>query len=184
MEEKKRERVSIFIDGSNLYHNLKRNNIKISFEELIKILETKREVIAIFYYTAELDRNLDFKKYKNHQEFLEKLRKIPNFNVVLCNLKKVILENGMPDYTIKGDDVHLAVDLVSGAYENLYDVAIVVSGDEDFVPAIETARKNKKRVINAFFPKSSSYLLRNCCDGSINLKKVLDKKRSPNIAEP
>ncbi|MBS3099660.1 NYN domain-containing protein [Candidatus Pacearchaeota archaeon] len=52
--EKKQERASIFIDGSNLYHNLKRNNIKISFEEIIECLETKREIIGIFYYTAEL----------------------------------------------------------------------------------------------------------------------------------
>ena len=34
-EEEKKERVAIFIDGSNLYHNLKRNHIKISFEEII-----------------------------------------------------------------------------------------------------------------------------------------------------
>jgi len=167
------ERVAIFIDGSNLYHNLKRNHIKISFEELIKKIEAKREITDIFYYTAELDKKYDSQKYKEHHGFLEKLRKIPRFHVVLCNLKKIILDNGRFNYEIKGDDVHLAADLIKGSYENLYDVAIVVSGDEDFVPAIEIARANKKKVINAFFPKSSAYLLRNCCDGSINLKKTL-----------
>src|SRR3989344_3267948 len=178
------ERVSIFIDGGNLYHNLKRYKIKISFEELIKRLETKREVNDIYFYTAELDKDFDTEKYKRHHEFLENLRKIPKFHVVLCNLRKVVLKDGSLDYAIKGDDVHLASDLIKGAYENLYDVAIVVSGDEDFVPAIKIARARKKRVINAFFPKSSAYLLRNCCDGSINLKKALSKKRSPNTAKP
>jgi len=48
--------------------------------------------------------------------------------------------------------------------------------DADFIPAINLVRKNGKRVINAFFPKSSSYQLRNCCDGSINLRKALNKK--------
>ena len=67
----------------------------------------------------------------------------------------------------------MATDLIRGAYEDLYDVAIIVSGDEDFIPAIKLSQKNNKKVINAFFPKSSSYLLRNCCDGSINLKKAL-----------
>jgi len=66
----------------------------------------------------------------------------------------------------------------------LYDTAIIVSGDEDFVPAINIVRANGKRVINAFFPKSSAYRLRNCCDGSINLKRALSKKRSPNMAKP
>ena len=100
----------------------------------------------------------------------------PNFHVVLCNLRKVILPDGSFDFAIKGDDVYLATDLIKGSYEDLYDVAIIVSGDADFIPAINLVRKNGKKVINAFFPKSSSYQLRNCCDGSINLRKALNKK--------
>ncbi len=168
-----RERVAIFIDGSNLYHNLKRYKIKTNFENIIKKLERKREVIGVFYYTALLDRSFDEEKYEKHKRFLCNLRELPNFNVILCNLRKVVLENKKVDFVIKGDDVHLAVDLVSRAYDNLYDVAIIVSGDADFVPAIRIAQKKGKKVINAFFPKSSSYILRNCCNGSINLKKSL-----------
>jgi len=171
-----KQRVIIFIDGGNLYHNLKRYEIKIRFEELIRKLETKREVVKIFYYTALLDEAYDSERYALHKDFLDRLKQIPNFQVVLCNLKKIILKDGTADYQIKGDDVYLASDLIKGAYEDLYDVAIIVSGDEDFIPAIKLAQKNKKRVINAFFPKSSSYQLRDCCDGSINLKKSLSKK--------
>lgn len=167
------QRVAIFIDGSNLYHNLKRYNIKTTFEEIIKKVETKREIVDIFYYTALLDKSIDEKRYKDHKRFLDKINKISNFHVVLCNLRKVVLEDNFVDFTIKGDDVYLATDLIKGAYEDLYDVAIIVSGDADFIPAINLVKKNGKKVINAFFPKSSSYLLRNCCDGSINLKKVL-----------
>ena len=37
MTEKKQERISIFIDGSNLYHSLKvLKGVKIDFEKLIK----------------------------------------------------------------------------------------------------------------------------------------------------
>ncbi|MBM3247420.1 NYN domain-containing protein [Candidatus Pacearchaeota archaeon] len=178
------ERVCVFIDGSNLYNNLKKNKIKIPFEELMTLLEKKRKLINIFYYTAELDKSYNFKKYVEHHEFLEKLKKIPNFRVVLCNLKKVTFEDGSIKYQIKGDDVHLTVDLVGGAYENSYDVAIIVSGDEDFVPAIELVRAKGKKVINAFFPKSSAYRLRSCCDGSINLKKGLDEKKKSQYGEP
>jgi len=88
-DEIKKERASIFIDGSNLYHNLRRNHIRVSFEELIRRLEIKREVIDVFFYTAELDEEFDPKKYKDHHRFLEKIRKIPNFHVVLCNLRKL-----------------------------------------------------------------------------------------------
>ncbi len=168
-----KERVAIFIDGSNLYHNLKRYNIKTKFEEIIKKVETRREIVDVFYYTALLDKSIDENGYKKHKNFLDKIKKISNFNVVLCNLRKMILENGSVDFAIKGDDVYLATDLIKGSYENLYDVAIIISGDADFIPAIKLVQKNGKKVINVFFPKSSSYQLRNCCDGSINLRKAL-----------
>jgi len=64
-----KERVSIFIDGGNLYHNLKRCGIKTTFEELIKKLETKREVMNIFYYTALLDKDFNEKRYMKHKSF-------------------------------------------------------------------------------------------------------------------
>ena len=169
----KKERVAIFIDGSNLYHNLKRYGIKTNFEEIIKKVETKREIVNIFYYTALLDKSINENGYQKHKKFLDKIRKIKNFNIVLCNLRRMMLEDGKIDFAIKGDDVHLATDLIKGAYENLYDVAIIVSGDADFIPAIKLAQKNGKKVVNAFFPKSSSYQLRNCCNGSINLRKSL-----------
>ena len=56
MTEKQKERVAIFIDGSNLYNNLKRYKLKIKFEDLINKIETKRQVIDIFYYTALLEK--------------------------------------------------------------------------------------------------------------------------------
>ena len=179
-----KERVMIFIDGSNLYHNLKRCGIKTTFEKIIKKLETKREIVNIFYYSALLDKDFNEKRYTKHKKFLDKIKQIPNFNVVLCNLRKTILKDGSVNFTIKGDDIYLATDLIKGAFKDLYDVAIIVSGDallsvpqniwgKDFVPAIKVVQENGKKVINAFFPKSSSYLLRNCCDGSINLKRVL-----------
>ena len=63
------QRVAIFIDGSNLYHNLRRFDIKTRFEDIIKRIETKREIVDIFYYTALLDKSIDEKKYKDHKNF-------------------------------------------------------------------------------------------------------------------
>jgi uncharacterized LabA/DUF88 family protein len=168
-----KERVAIFIDGSNLYHNLKKYYIPLPFEEIIKRVEVKRKIVKILYYTALLDKEIDEEKYNKHLDFLNNIKKIPNFKIVLCRLRKIFLKDGSIEFKIKGDDVFLATDLIKGAYENLYDIAIVISGDADFIPAINLVRKKGKKVINAFFPKSSSYLLRKCCDGSINLRKVL-----------
>ena len=74
---------------------------------------------------------------------------------------------------MKGDDVHLAVDLVSGAYEDLYDIAIIVSGDEDFVPAIKKAQKLGRKIINAYFKSSSSASLKKTCNDFIYMNDLV-----------
>ena len=84
------ERVSIFIDGNNFYHGLKRMNISyIKFEELIKELVKDRILANIFYYIAPLDIEFNEEKYWKHQKFLDRLKKIQKFNVVLCTLRKI-----------------------------------------------------------------------------------------------
>ena len=65
--------------------------------------------------------------------------------------------------------------MISGAYENLYDVAVIVSGDEDFIPVINTLKRLDKKTENAFFMQTSSKTLRKLCDKVINLKNIIDK---------
>ncbi len=173
MEKKKKERVSVFIDGSNLYHSL--DGIKIDFEKLVKEITQDRILTNVFYYIAPLDINLNEEKYWKHQKFLSELEKIPGFKVVLCTLRKHSNKDGTFGFDVKGDDVYLANDLLVGAYENLYDAAILVSGDEDFVPVINTLKRLNKKTENAFFSKTSSKKLRKLCDKAINLSLILEK---------
>lgn len=175
-----KERISIFIDGSNLYHNLKKLKVKLDFEKLIKNLIRDRELIEVYYYTANLNINEDKDKYWEHQRFLDELRKIPKFNVILCNLKRIRQDDGNYKYFIKGDDARLIHDFIVGAYEDLYDVAIIISGDEDFEPMIKTAQKKGKKIGNVFFKSSSSSLLRNSCDFSVCINKNLEKFKLNN----
>ena len=70
----------------------------------------------------------------------------------------------------------MAVDIVEGSADNKYDVAIVVSGDGDFVPAVKAVQRKNKKVENAYFRKTSSANLKQNCDKSIRLTKdILDK---------
>jgi uncharacterized LabA/DUF88 family protein len=171
----KKERVSIFIDGSNLYHSTKKLKVsdKINFQKLINELVLDRELIKVFYYNASLDLGANQEIYWEQQKFFNILRNIPKVNVILCKLRKT-KRDGKVKYEMKGDDTHLVSDLVGEAYENSYDTAIIVSGDEDFISPIERIRKLNKRIENAYFSSSSSYNLRNKCDKSINLNKILN----------
>lgn len=54
-----------------------------------------------------------------------------------------------PYYVEKQVDVRIAVDLVSMAHRNEYEVAYLLSADGDFVPAVEEAKRFGKRVFAA-----------------------------------
>ena len=171
--QKKGERIAIFIDGSNFYHSLKegigfRDN-EIDFPKLINILRNNRLLIGTYYYNAPLDRSYNQDTYRKQQIFFSELKKIPGFHVVLCRMRKMVNEKGKVEYAVKGDDIYLATDLVSLAYEDAYDIAILVSGDGDFVPAIQRVQKLGKRVENAYFNVSRSSFLKQVCNSSLRL---------------
>ena len=177
MGKKNSERVAIFIDGSNFYHSTKKilkMDERINFQKFLDVLTGNRKLVNAFYYVAPLDITANTKKYWKHQKFLNTLNKIPFFNVVLCTLKKLKID-GKYLYFIKGDDVRLSHDILMGAVKNLYDTAIIVSGDEDFLPLIKTVKEYGKKIENAYFKSSSSYNLRNACDHSIYLNNVIEK---------
>jgi len=176
MADKTQERISIFIDGSNLYHGLKVIGIKrIDFDEFTKLLAEGRDIRRIFYYTAEMDRDFDEQRFIKHQNFINKLSSISKFKVVFCTFKKITEKDGKIRYEIKGDDVQLANDMLVGAYENFYDTAILVSGDEDFKPVVRTVRKLGKKIENIFFRGGSSSRLRKTCNSSKNIRFILEK---------
>lgn len=170
------ERISIFIDGSNLYYSLKDLGVsKIDFQKLVNLLKKNRLLVSVFYYNAPLDISVDSKKYWEQQKFFDALRRIPGFNVVLARLRKHKREDGTIIFEVKGDDIYLATDLISGAYENLYDTALIVSGDEDFVPAIRKAQKLGKKVENVYSHSTSSNYLKKTCNSSFCIDKKITK---------
>jgi len=173
------ERVSIFIDGSNLYHSLKMLGIKeIKFPELINILIKDRTLVNVFYYNAPLDISINAKKYWQQQKFFDMLRKIPKFKVTLCKMRKHKLKDGSHYFDVKGDDVRLTLDMISGAFKDLYDTAIIVSGDEDFFHLVKYVQELGKEVENAFFKATSSNALKKVCNKSLNLNEIIQEIKS------
>ncbi len=168
------ERVMIFIDGSNFYHGLKNNigkNTDIDFTKLAVAISGKRLFIRTYYYNAPLDQQMDPEKYRKQQKFFEKLRNTPNLMVVLVRLQKRVVDSKVV-YAIKGDDIHLATDMIVLASKNAYDTAVLVSGDGDFVPAVKAVQEMGKRVENYYFKSGHSWHLRQTCDLSV----LMDKK--------
>ncbi|OGY36636.1 MAG: hypothetical protein A3I08_01260 [Candidatus Andersenbacteria bacterium RIFCSPLOWO2_02_FULL_46_11] len=74
-------------------------------------------------------------------------------------------------YHEKGVDVHMAADLLRGAYKNLYDTAILVSSDTDLIPAIQYLREEGKKLEYIGFSHQPSYGLIKYSDVRPLLKK-------------
>ncbi|MEK6818557.1 MAG: NYN domain-containing protein, partial [Nanoarchaeota archaeon] len=137
------KRVSMFIDGNNFYYGLrkiygKNRSLKsFNFKKFADLFAERNKIVGIFYYNAQLDKENNLDKYESQKEFFDKLRQIPNFHLVLCRLlKRNITGTDKHYYIIKEDDINMAVDMVENAYDDKFDVAILVSGDGDFVPAV------------------------------------------------
>lgn len=177
-------KVVLFIDGSNFYYGLKsiygdeKHLINFNFLKLGELLTgTKRDLLRIYYYNAPLDYASSPEKYAKQQKFFEKIKATEKVKLILCRLqKRKIKGTNKFYYVVKGDDIHIAVDMVKGAYENTFDIAILVSGDGDFVPAVEVVQEKGKSVENAYFKASLSWHLKQECDKSFQLtKEILDK---------
>jgi len=147
------DRVAIFIDGSNLYHAL-RDNCKrydLNFAEFARKLCGERRLFRIYYYNILQDQTQRLEGYHEQQEFLDALRKTSYLEVRLGSTK---LQQGIP--VEKGVDIMLATDMLHYAWDGLYDVAILVSGDADFAYALQTVKNIGNHVEVAYFESNIS----------------------------
>ncbi len=78
----------------------------------------------------------------------------------------------------KAVDVKLATDLIT--LREIYDVAIIVSGDQDYVPAVQVVKDSGKRVVNVAFETRSGQLLPG---GARRLSQVTDTSINVSYAD-
>ena len=150
------QRVAIFIDGSNLYHSLEENcrRFDLDFGAFADKLCRGRPLFRTYYYNVLRDQDRNPQAYQDQQKFLSALYNTPYLEVRLGTSKMrgdVAVE--------KGVDIMLATDLLRFAWDNLYDVAVLVSGDGDFAYAVKAAKDLGKHVEVAAFDSNLSWEL-------------------------
>jgi uncharacterized LabA/DUF88 family protein len=62
----------------------------------------------------------------------------------------------------KGIDTRIVADMISLAWANAYDVAVLVSADRDFVPVAEFLQTKGIKVVHGAFPPKGSHLSQKC----------------------
>ncbi|RTY39567.1 NYN domain-containing protein [Chlorobium phaeovibrioides] len=89
------------------------------------------------------------------------------------------------DYNEKMTDVNIATQMLIGAYQDQYDVAVLVSGDSDLVPPIRHIHDQfpAKRVVVAFPPKRHNQSVRLVAKGSMTIgrKTIIDSQFADTV---
>jgi len=175
-ENEKKERVVIFLDGSNFYHRLK--DAELNFKELLRFdyralaewLAHKRSIIKCIYYVGLVRKEKGNKKSeeltRNQQVLFTSLIKQG------WEIKTGFMMAHDKDYKEKGVDVKLAVDILDMAYQDKYDTAVVVSSDTDLIPGIIRAKELGKRIEYIGFSHRPSFAMQRYANISRLLGKI------------
>ena len=76
----------------------------------------------------------------------------------------------------KGIDTHIATAMISLAWIDNYEVAVLVSSDRDFIPVVEFLETRGIKVVHGTFPPAGAELTRKCW-GSIAIPNIRDRFR-------
>ncbi len=139
----------VFIDGSNFYHNSKTiidKSKRIDFNYLAQFICDKFDLKLkhVRYYNAVPDISDNREIYYNHLAFLDKLKK----DNVIVRTRKLKYIKSLKTKIEKGVDVLIASDMIRKALvEKECKVCILISGDADFIPVMQTIKEAGYEVI-------------------------------------
>lgn len=169
------DRVSIHIDGANFYllalKPLGIQDANFDYENFVLMLANGRNIIPHgkrFYVGTVPEREGDLKskaavsrqtslftRFRDGQWEVKTSIHKKKIETISVDDKvedwKILLQKGINSFTFekyreKGIDVKLATDLIVGAVDDQYDVALIVSSDTDLIPAIDWVRNRGKKV--------------------------------------
>ena len=150
--------VAVFVDVANIFYAAKAAGADIDYVTLLKSAVAGRDFVRAYAYTGLDPEN------ENQRQFHSFLAR-SGYKVVSKDIRKY------GDGRIKANlDIELVVDLMRTA-RNL-DIAVVVSGDGDFAPAIRAVQQQGVRVEVISFRGNTSSDLIDVADQFIDIAQV------------
>lgn len=175
------ERVAGFIDGFNLYHGLKDRawqrfqwlDPALLLENLLKY---NQKCARVSYFTARLSGpGASWERQKIFLEAVEYLGKCSLFYGHYQSSLRRCAGCGISTNTPseKMTDVNIATELLAGAFLDLYDSAILITGDADLTPAVLKVREifPHKRIVIACPPHRFSQRLCKAATAHFNISR-------------
>jgi uncharacterized LabA/DUF88 family protein len=150
--------VAVFVDVANLYYSARGQEVDVDYVALLKAATKGRDLIRAYAYSGLDPEN------ENQRKFIDFLFK-NGYKVVHKDIRK------FGDGRVKANlDIELVVDLFRLAKR--MDIAVIVSGDGDFAPAIRALQDEGVRCeVISFRPNTSSDLIA-VADEFIDIMKI------------
>jgi len=128
-------------------------------------------LIRIYYYDAIYADKLPEEQRIKHQQ----IHNTDRFELRLGRLKN----DGEGKPKQKGVDALIAIDMVSMAYENHYDIAVLLAGDDDFLDVVKAVKNAGKMVVGFFFEQHISVDLKNILDTRVPIDSTFATQLKP-----
>ena len=150
--------VAVFVDVANLYYSARGQEVDVDYVALLKSATKGRDLIRAYAYSGLDPEN------ENQRKFIDFLNK-NGYKVIHKDIRK------FGDGRVKANlDIELVVDLFRLAKR--MDIAVIVSGDGDFAPAIRALQDEGVRCeVISFRPNTSSDLIA-VADEFIDIMKI------------
>ena len=149
------ERVSIFVDGANMYYAQKKLGWYIDFRKVLQYFghDAGHAVSEAYYYTGADTQS------KNRDNAFHEYLMYSGYTVRTKAIKQMVDDN-TGDIVEKANlDIELVIDMFNTV--TLYDTCILMSGDSDFERALELVRTKGKRIGVVAHPDMTARELRN-----------------------
>ncbi|MGH2455031.1 MAG: NYN domain-containing protein, partial [Candidatus Limnocylindria bacterium] len=161
--------VAVFVDVANLYYSARGQDVDVDYVALLKAATKGRDLIRAYAYSGLDPEN------ENQRKFIDFLNK-NGYKVLTKDIRK------FGDGRVKANlDIELVVDLFRLA--DRMDIAVIVSGDGDFAPAIRALQdKGVRCEVISFRPNTSSDLIA-VTDEFIDIMKVASIGRGTKEAK-
>lgn len=149
------QRVSIFVDGANMYYAQKKLGWYIDFRKVLSFFgrDAGHAISEAYYYTGA-DTQLKHRDSAFHEYLM-----YSGYTVRTKAIKQMV-DDATGEIVEKANlDIELVIDMFNTVA--LYDTCILMSGDSDFERALELVRSKGKRIAVIAHPDMTARELRN-----------------------
>ena len=189
----KKERVIAYVDGFNLYFGMKaggwNDTLWLNIQKLAHdLLKPHQVLLHTKYFTSRVRNNPS--KEKRQKTYIEAIETLLDCNIYYGHYQSQVEQcricgHSYPYANEKMTDVNIAVEILTDAYSDKFDMALLITGDSDLVPPIRAVHKlfNNKRVFVAFPPNRFNISVKDAAKGSLMIgrKKLKDSQFAEKV---